>query len=62
MWEWATRPERPRGQRADLIAVRVPHGVTDVEEYLVSGVQPSAITWLDAVRSPGAPRQPDSIS
>ena len=31
------------GKRAALIAVRVPDGVTDVEEYLVSGVEPSAI-------------------
>ena len=36
------------GKRASLIAVRVPHGVSDVEEFLVSGVDPSAITWLAA--------------
>lgn len=35
------------GKRASLIAVRLPDGVTDVEEYLVSGVQPDAIRWLD---------------
>jgi len=35
------------GKRAALVAVRVPEGVTDVEEYLVSGVQPDAVTWLD---------------
>ena len=35
------------GKRAALIAVRVPPGVTDVEEYLVSGVEPSDIQWLD---------------
>jgi cytosine/adenosine deaminase-related metal-dependent hydrolase len=34
------------GKRAALIAVRVPEGVSDVEEYLVSGIQPSAIQWL----------------
>jgi cytosine/adenosine deaminase-related metal-dependent hydrolase len=34
------------GKRADLIAVRVPHTVEDVEEYLVSGIEPDAITWL----------------
>jgi cytosine/adenosine deaminase-related metal-dependent hydrolase len=34
------------GKRASLIAVRVPHGVSEVEEFLVSGVDPSAITWL----------------
>jgi len=35
------------GKRADLIAVRVPAGVDDVEEYLLSGLQPDAITWLE---------------
>jgi cytosine/adenosine deaminase-related metal-dependent hydrolase len=34
------------GKRAALIAVRVPAAVCDVEEYLVGGVDPSAITWL----------------
>jgi cytosine/adenosine deaminase-related metal-dependent hydrolase len=36
------------GKRAALIAVRVPPHVHDVEEYLVRGVQPDAITWLDS--------------
>lgn len=36
------------GKRADLIAVRVPHAVEDVEEYLVSGLQPDVIQWLDS--------------
>ena len=35
------------GKRASLIAVRVPAGVDDVEEYLVGGIEPEAITWLD---------------
>ena len=35
------------GKRADLLAVRVPPGVDDVEEYLVGGIEPDAITWLD---------------
>jgi len=35
------------GKRAALIAVRVPDGVSDVEEYLVSGIEPDAVTWLD---------------
>jgi len=35
------------GKRAELIAVRVPRGIEDVEEYLVSGVQPDAIEWLN---------------
>lgn len=34
------------GTRADLIAVRVPDGVADVEEYLVSGIDPADVTWL----------------
>jgi cytosine/adenosine deaminase-related metal-dependent hydrolase len=35
------------GRRASLIAVRLPEGVTDVEEYLLSGIEPDAIAWLD---------------
>lgn len=35
------------GKRAELIAVRVPRDVEDVEEYLVSGVEPTAIMWLN---------------
>jgi aminodeoxyfutalosine deaminase len=35
------------GKRAALIAVRVPDGVTDVEEYLVSGVEPERISWVE---------------
>jgi imidazolonepropionase-like amidohydrolase len=35
------------GRRAELIAVRLPPGVVDVEEYLVSGVGPSDIRWLE---------------
>lgn len=42
------------GKRGDLIAVRVPDGVEDVEEYLLSGIEPSAITWLDS-ESPNVP-------
>ncbi|HEU4690556.1 MAG TPA: amidohydrolase family protein, partial [Vicinamibacterales bacterium] len=34
------------GKRASLIAVRVPEGVTDVEEYLVSGAKPVRLSWL----------------
>jgi len=36
------------GKRAALIAVRVPDGVTDVEEYLVSGVDPDRVSWVEA--------------
>ncbi|HJR60516.1 MAG TPA: amidohydrolase family protein [Vicinamibacterales bacterium] len=34
------------GKRADLIAVAVPPGVADVEEYLVGGIEPPQVTWL----------------
>ena len=36
------------GKRADLIAVRVPSGVEDVEEYLLSGIEPPDIKWLSS--------------
>jgi len=35
------------GKRAQVIAVRIPPDVSDVEEYLVSGIEPSAVRWLD---------------
>jgi cytosine/adenosine deaminase-related metal-dependent hydrolase len=35
------------GKRAELLAIRVPAGVEDVEEYLVGGIQPADIEWLD---------------
>jgi aminodeoxyfutalosine deaminase len=35
------------GKSARLIAVEIPPGTVDVEEYLVSGVEPSQIHWLD---------------
>jgi cytosine/adenosine deaminase-related metal-dependent hydrolase len=35
------------GKRAALIAVHVPDGVSDVEEYLVSGVAPDRISWVE---------------
>ena len=37
-----------QGKQAVLIAVRLPEPVGDVEEYLLSGVEPAAIAWLDA--------------
>jgi cytosine/adenosine deaminase-related metal-dependent hydrolase len=36
------------GKRAALLAVHVPDGVSDVEEYLVSGVDPDRISWVEA--------------
>lgn len=35
------------GRRAALIAVRVPASVADVEEYLVSGIEPAQVRWLE---------------
>lgn len=37
-----------QGKQALLIAARLPGAVGDVEEYLLSGVEPAAIAWLDA--------------
>jgi aminodeoxyfutalosine deaminase len=34
------------GRRADLLAIHVPAGVSDVEEYLVGGIDPGAIQWV----------------
>jgi cytosine/adenosine deaminase-related metal-dependent hydrolase len=36
------------GKRAQILAVRVPADVADVEEYLVGGIQPGDVRWLDA--------------
>jgi cytosine/adenosine deaminase-related metal-dependent hydrolase len=36
------------GKRAELIAVRVPEGVDDVEEYLVEGIEADAIRWVES--------------
>jgi cytosine/adenosine deaminase-related metal-dependent hydrolase len=35
------------GKRARLLAVSIPEGVDDVEEYLVSAVRPEQIRWLE---------------
>jgi cytosine/adenosine deaminase-related metal-dependent hydrolase len=34
------------GKRGDLITVDLPPQVDDVEEYLVAGIAPSAIRWV----------------
>ena len=39
------------GKRAALIAVRLPGRVNDVEEYLVNGIEPDDIQWLDGSTS-----------
>lgn len=36
------------GKRAALIAVRIPEGADDVEEYLLSGVEPGEVRWLES--------------
>ena len=36
-----------KGKRAKLIAVQLSPDVDDVEEYLVGGVRPDQIRWLD---------------
>jgi cytosine/adenosine deaminase-related metal-dependent hydrolase len=36
------------GKRAQLLAVRLPANCEDVEEYLVDGIEPADIRWLDA--------------
>ena len=36
------------GKIAQLLAVRLPADVRDVEEYLVGGVEPADVVWLDA--------------
>ena len=35
------------GKRAELIGVRIPPGVPDVEEYLVGGIDPVDLFWLE---------------
>ncbi len=36
------------GKRADLLAVRIPATAADVEEYLVHGIEPADIAWIDS--------------
>ena len=35
------------GKRARLIAVQIPPGTTDVEEYLVGGIHPEQVRWVE---------------
>jgi cytosine/adenosine deaminase-related metal-dependent hydrolase len=35
------------GKRARLLAVDIPPGTVDVEEYLVGGIQPEQIRWIE---------------
>ena len=41
------------GKRARILAVRIPSGLTDVEQYLVSGVEPDQVFWV--ADTPGFP-------
>jgi 5-methylthioadenosine/S-adenosylhomocysteine deaminase len=34
------------GKRAELIAVPIPDGVRDVEEYLVGGIESGQVSWI----------------
>jgi cytosine/adenosine deaminase-related metal-dependent hydrolase len=38
------------GKRARLVAVAIPRATRDVEEYLVGGIDPSEIRWIDELR------------
>lgn len=45
------------GKRGALIAIDLPDGVVDVEEYVVSGIEPDRIRWVGASTvAPVAPR------
>jgi aminodeoxyfutalosine deaminase len=35
------------GKRARLLAITVPAGIDDVEEYLVGGIQPAQVRWIE---------------
>ena len=35
------------GKRAELLAVRLPPDVGDVEEYLLSGLRADAVRWIE---------------
>ena len=36
------------GKRAQLLAVRLPANCSDVEEYLLRGIDPGDVRWLEA--------------
>ncbi|MGE3955309.1 MAG: amidohydrolase family protein [Vicinamibacterales bacterium] len=42
------------GKRARVLAVDVPAGLTDVEEYLVSGIEPGQVSWADERPAPAS--------
>ena len=47
------------GKKSALIGVRVPEGVVDVEEYLLTGIEPGDIWWLDAETPNSRPPTPN---
>jgi aminodeoxyfutalosine deaminase len=47
------------GKRAALVAVRIPAAVEDVEEYLVGGIAPAQLAWLDAGTSEARNQNPE---
>jgi cytosine/adenosine deaminase-related metal-dependent hydrolase len=42
------------GKRAALISVRLPAGVSDVEEYLVSGIPSAEVAWVPEAGAPAS--------
>jgi cytosine/adenosine deaminase-related metal-dependent hydrolase len=48
-------------RRAALVAVRTPEAVRDVEEYLLSGIAPEQVAWLDRADDGDTPRRCGSI-
>ena len=46
---WPRRGGIAEGMEASLIAVRCVSSVDDVEEYLVTGIKPEDIKWLNEV-------------
>lgn len=42
------------GKKGDLIAVDIPRGNVDVEEYLLTGIRPNEVQWLDGASALGA--------
>jgi cytosine/adenosine deaminase-related metal-dependent hydrolase len=47
------------GKRAALIAIAIPDGVSDVEEYLVAGIQPHQVRWLEETTPNHQPPTPN---
>ncbi|NOT24836.1 MAG: amidohydrolase family protein [Acidobacteria bacterium] len=51
------------GKRGALIAIDLPEDVADVEEYVVSGIEPATIRWIgDSAVAPVAPSHSGTIA